>query len=472
MKKYAIVDIETNGGVKITEISIFIFDGASVIDEFTTLINPERNIPPRITSLTGIDNFMVKDAPKFYEVAKKIYQITQDCIFVAHNVNFDYGIIGKEFKSLGLDYKRKKLCTVRLSRKLMPNKRSYSLGKLCLSEGIRITDRHRARGDAEATVILFKKLLALNIEQDKDVIEAFLHNRSRAATLPPLLPKHIFDSLSEKHGVYYFWNKENEVIYVGKANNIKQRVLSHFYDKKKKEITMCMATANITYTETGNELVALLFESSEIKKIYPKFNRAQRRSSESFGLFSYKDRKGIIHLAWNSLKLIKQPIIKFYSNSEARNFTEKLCERYELCPKYCHLQTNVSGCFHYQLKQCKGICRDLETIDSYNERVELAINSLQYDAENFVIKEQGRKDDENAFVLVQNSIYKGFGYINKHSDSLSIDDYLQKVNLKKDNRDIQRILQSYIRKNPDAIIHLEPSVQESSTVFNNGDLFG
>ncbi len=471
MKKYAIVDIETNGGVKITEISIFIFDGASVIDEFTTLINPERNIPPRITSLTGIDNFMVKDAPKFYEVAKKIYQITQDCIFVAHNVNFDYGIIGKEFKSLGLDYKRKKLCTVRLSRKLMPNKRSYSLGKLCLSEGIRITDRHRARGDAEATVILFKKLLALNSKQDNDVIEAFLHNRSRAATLPPLLPKHTFDSLSEKHGVYYFWNKENEVMYVGKANNIKQRVLSHFYDKKKKEITMCMATANITYTETGNELVALLLESSEIKKIYPKFNRAQRRSSESFGLFSYKDRKGIIHLAWNSLKLIKQPIIKFYSNSEARNFTEKLCERYELCPKYCHLQTNVSGCFHYQLKQCKGICRDLETIDSYNERVELAINSLQYDAENFVIKEQGRKDDENAFVLVQNSIYKGFGYINKYSDSFTIDDYLQKVNLKKDNRDIQRILQSYIRKNSDAIIHLEPSVQESSTVFSNGDLF-
>jgi len=136
--KYAIIDIETNGGVKVTEISIFIFDGLKIINEFTSLVNPECNIPPRIVNLTGIDNHMVREAPKFHEIAKKVYEITEDCIFVAHNVNFDYGIIGKEFKELGLNYKRKKLCTVRLSRKLLPNRKSYSLGKLCISEGIPI----------------------------------------------------------------------------------------------------------------------------------------------------------------------------------------------------------------------------------------------------------------------------------------------------------------------------------------------
>jgi len=215
--KYAIIDIETNGGVKITEISIFIFDGEEVVDEFTTLVNPECNIPPRITSLTGIDNHMVRNSPKFYEIAKKVYEITEHCVFVAHNVNFDYGIIGKEFKELGLTYKRKKLCTIRLSRKLLPNKNSYSLGNLCVSEGIIIKDRHRARGDAEATVILFKKLLNLDAENSNEVINSFLKPKSREATLPPLLPKNVFDNLSENHGVYYFWNENKEIIYVGKA---------------------------------------------------------------------------------------------------------------------------------------------------------------------------------------------------------------------------------------------------------------
>ncbi|CAL2085164.1 DNA polymerase III subunit epsilon [Tenacibaculum sp. 190524A02b] len=451
---YAIVDIETNGGVKITEISIFIFDGQKVIDEFTTLINPETYIPANITNLTGITNFMVKQAPTFPEVAKTIYQITEHCIFVAHNVNFDYGIIGKEFRSLGLEYKRKKLCTVRLARKLLPNKKSYSLGKLCLSENISITDRHRARGDAEATVTLFQKLLQLDQEKPLSVIEAFLNARSKEATLPPLLPKEVFESLSEKHGVYYFWNEHKEIIYVGKANNIKQRVLSHFYDKKKKEINMCLATANITFTETGNELLALLVESAEIKRYYPKFNRAQRRTNESYGLFCYEDRKGILHLAWNKLKLISNPITKFYSISEARTFMEQLCENFMLCPKYCHLQTNVNSCFHYQLKQCKGICREEETVANYNKRVQEAIASATFKSDNFIIKEAGKNADDFSYVLVTNSFYQGYGYLNKQAEKFTIKEYQDALIPQKDTRDIHRILQSYIKKNPDCLIPL------------------
>lgn len=453
--KYAIIDVETNGGVKITEICIFIFDGVKVVDEFTTLVNPESNIPPRITSLTGIDNFMVRESPKFHEIAKKVYEITQDCIFVAHNVNFDYGIIGKEFSELGLAYKRKKLCTIRLSRKLLPNKASYSLGKLCVSEGITVQNRHRAKGDVEATVQLFEKLLALDVLHEEEIINSFLNPRSREATLPPLLPKNIFDALSEKHGVYYFWNENKEVIYVGKANNIKQRVLSHFYDKKKKEITMCMATANITYKEMGNELLALLFESAEIKSIYPKFNRAQRRTSESYGLFTYEDRKGIMHLAWNTLKTIPNPIVKFYSASEARSFMERLCEEFQLCPKYCNLQTNVSNCFHYQLKKCKGVCRGDEESEVYNKRVKKAIASVSFQTDNFVIKEAGRSEDEFSYVLFLGSLYKGYGYLKNKKEEFTVDDYLSELIDQKDNRDVNRILQGYIKKNTHSVFPLE-----------------
>ena len=445
---YSVVDIETTGngykGQKITEISIFIFDGKKIIDEFTSLVNPEQKIPYFITNLTGITEAMVRTAPKFYEIAKKVAEITKDTVFVAHNVNFDYNIIRDEFKSLGFDFKRKKLCTVRLSRKIIPGLASYSLGNICSAEGIEIAARHRAKGDAEATVELFRRLIK---RDQKFTINSFLNAKSREATLPPLLDKQVVDRLPERHGVYYFKNAQKEVIYVGKANNIKQRVISHFYDKKKKERTMCLETADISYTETGSELIALLHESSEIKHLYPKFNRAQRKAGEAVGLFSYEDQKGILHLAFNRLKLTPNPIMKFYSMAACRSTLEKICSAFELCPKYCHLQTNVNACFHYQLQQCRGICSEKETIESYNKRVHKAIKSLGLQTENLVIKQNGRNDKEIGFVLILNGIYQGFGYIHKNLELSSPEDYLLHVKPQKDNRDIQRILNAYLSKN-------------------------
>ena len=442
---YSVVDIETTGngykGQKITEISVFLFDGEKIIDEFTSLVNPEQAIPYFITNLTGITDAMVRTAPKFYEIAKKIAEITKDAIFVAHNVNFDYNIIRDEFKSLGFDFKRKKLCTVRLSRKIIPGLSSYSLGNICTAEGIEIAARHRAKGDAEATVELFSRLLK---RDDNFTINSFLNAKSREATLPPLLDKQVVDKLPERHGVYYFKNLEKEVIYVGKANNIKQRVISHFYDKKKKERTMCLETADISYTETGSELIALLHESSEIKHLYPKFNRAQRKAGEAVGLFSYTDQKGIVHLAFNRLKLTPNPLMKFYSMAACRSMLEKVCEVFELCPKYCHLQTNVNACFHYQLQQCKGICTGKEAVESYNKRVYEAIKSLGLQTENLVIKESGRNNKEIGFALILNGIYQGFGYVNENQDMKEPNDYLPYVKPQKDTKDVQRILKSYL----------------------------
>jgi len=453
---YCIVDIETTGngytGSKITEISIFKHDGEKVIDEFTSLINPECNIPPFITNLTGITNAMVSNAPKFYELAKQIDTITKDAIFVAHSVNFDYSIIKGEFKALGFDFKRKKLCTIRLSRKLIPGLKSYSLGALCSTQNIEIKNRHRARGDAEATTILFEKLLQKDTANA--VFHSFLNPRSRQATLPPMLSKDIVDQLPTSSGVYYFRNEKEDVIYVGKAKNIKQRVISHFYDRAKKEITMCLETANVTYTKTGSELVALLLESSEIKKIYPKYNRSQRRTNESIALFSYEDRKGILHLAYNRLKLVPNPLMKFYNTTECRVSLEKLCETFELCPKYCHLQSNVDRCFHYQIKKCKGVCSDNEAVETYNSRVQDAITSIKFQSENFIIKEQGRNPKEYAYVLVLKGVYRGFGYISKRKKIQNNADYLEFIETQRDSNDAKRILKSYLKNNTNSAIPL------------------
>ena len=248
--------------------------------------------------------------------------------------------------------------------------------------------------------------------------------------------------------MYYFKNTKKEIIYVGKAINIKQRVISHFYDKKKKEQELCMETAHISYAETGSELLALLLESSEIKTKYPKYNQSQKNQNAAIGLFSYVDQKGIIHIAFNKIKLISNPLMTFYSVQECRTFIEKLCEEFELCPKYCHLQENVKQCFHHQIKSCKGICCEKELVISYNARVKEAINSIGLASENIVIKEKGRTTDEVGFALILSGTYQGFGYVPKEVDAelQSPEDYQFYLQPKRDNRDIQRILAAYLKK--------------------------
>lgn len=457
--KYAIIDVETTGmgvqGNRITEIAILIHNGEKVINEFHSLVNPECTISLTITRLTGISNQMVAEAPKFYEIAKEVIEITDNCVFVAHNVNFDYNVIHREFADLGFPFKRKKLCTVRLSRKLIPGLSSYSLGKLCAAIDIPLHDRHRAMGDARATAILFDQLLSL--DQENKVFSSFLKIGSRQATLPPGLPKEVFDQLPEKTGVYYFKNKKDEIIYVGKALNIKKRVLSHFYSKKNREVALCQKTGNITFELTGSELLALLLESFEIKKHYPIYNRAQRRNNEGFGIFSYEDRSGLIHLAWNNLKNVPSPIVKCYNITECRVLLEQICETFELCPKYCHLQTNVNTCFHYQIKKCRGICSGEESVELYNQRVISAIRHMGSDTRSYVIPQKGRHKDERSFVLIEKGVYQGFGYIDLEQQVSTLSELKDFLILQPDNRDIQRIIRGFKTKNEHQFMLLEES---------------
>ena len=439
---YSIIDVETTGrSNKITEISVFKFDGKKVVDEFTSLVNPKTFIPDHITALTGIDGDMVYDAPEFEDIAQQILDITADTIFVAHNVNFDFNVIQKEFKAIDIDFTRKKLCTVRLSRKLLPGHKSYSLGKLCKDLNIDLVGRHRARGDAEATVILFEKLLAQ--ENSETVFKEFLNKNSKEATLPPNLPKETFNRLPNKTGIYYFKNKKNEIIYVGKAKDIKKRVISHFYSKAQKSLDMCRETGGLDFALSGSELVALLMEDAAIKKHYPKFNVASKKRIQGIALFSYQDRNGVMHLALNTLKGTPNPILKFFSKTDARQTIERICATYNLCPKFCHLQENVESCSHFAI-DCKGICRDKESVEDYNNRVTNAICDVINKNENRILKEHGRTEDEEAFVQIKNGMYLGYGFIPKelqitHEDEL--DFYVIREN---DNSDVQKILRAYL----------------------------
>lgn len=453
---YTIVDIETTGngikGNKITEISIFRLEGGGITDEFTSLVNPECEIPYFITGLTGIDSDMVRKAPLLAEIAPRILEITRDCIFVAHSVTFDYHVIRNEFRSLGLDFNRKRLCTVRLSRSVFPGLRSYSLGKLCTALDIPLIDRHRARGDASATVSLFKKILAS--EGSGLLIRDFLNARSQEATLPPALPKAAFDGLPSEPGVYYFKNRAGAIIYVGKAINIKKRVLSHFYDKTDKEVSMCLETSDIDFERSGSELLALLMEAHAIRHHYPFYNRSQKRQAPQYAIFTYEDRGGIKHLAFNRSKLVPNPLIHFYSTTDCRLYLEQLCRSYHLCPKFCHLQEQVPHCDHFRIPACDGICRGTESAEAYRRKVDAAIAAIGSQQQDLLIRERGRYPHETAIVLVKDGLYCGYGFVGNDLSTPSIADVLAHITPQKNSLETQRLLQAYRIKHPENIINL------------------
>ena len=440
---YAVVDIETTGlsprNEKITEIAIFIHDGEKVVDEFSTLINPEIDIPYRITQLTGIDNRMVKNAPKFYEVAKRIVEMTEGAIFVGHNVHFDYNFIRKEFREFGYDYQRKKICTARLSRKLLPGRRSYALGKLCKELGIENLHRHRAFGDAGATVKLFEILLRV----EKNIQDISM--RELNTNLDPALLR----KLPRESGVYYFYNDNGELIYVGKSKNIHDRVMSHLSNNSsKRAIEMRNNIADIGFELTGNELIALLLESNEIKERTPHYNRAQRRKTYLWGLYLSKDDQGYLRLSIEQNKEDKVPLTTFASGMSAKSHLFMLTEAFTLCQKLCGLFDTKGACFHYNLKQCNGACIGKEAPEQYNERVLQATEPYRFDRKNFLLIDKGRTDGEKAVVGMENGKYIGFGYIDfEMNGEITTTDL--KACLKKypDNRDVQQIIRAYVKRN-------------------------
>lgn len=456
---YTIIDIETTGngikGNRITEIALFKHDGEQIVDEFTSLVNPQCPIPYFITGLTGIDDQMVARAPLFSELADTILKFTQDTIFVAHSVNFDYGVIKEEFRQLGVPFVRKKLCTVRLSRKIIPGLQSYSLGKLCSAIDIPLSDRHRARGDAHATVLLFEKLL--RSPSSETVIQKFLNSRSQEATLPPHLDKAELDAIPQKPGIYYFKNRTGNIIYVGKAINLRKRVLGHFYDKSEKEIQLCRETAHIDFELSGSELVALLMESAEIKKYYPIYNRAQKKNIKQFGVFCYEDRKGIKHLAFNTLTSIPQALKIFYNLTDCRTFLRSVCKTYRLCPKYCHLQLAEANCSFYENMYCEGICSGTESVEQYNRRVNQAIVDMDLDKPGIqILRGNGRTATEKTFVLLEEGRYRGYGFIENTMEINSLEDIQAYVVRQKNTVEVQRILSSFMPKSELVELSVKP----------------
>ena len=444
---YAIVDIETTGGYaghhRITEVAVYHHDGLNITGHFKTLLNPGRNIPHFITGLTGINTAMIKDSPAFADVADEIFSWLDGRVFVAHNAHFDYSFIKKEFEDAGINWNTKKLCTVRLSRKIIPGLRSYGLGRLAESLGIKIADRHRAGGDAEATAKIFD--LLLRRDHDGNIAKALKRN-SGETILPPNLPRTEFDKLPAKAGAYYFYDGHGKIIYVGKAINIKKRIAGHFTGDAREwnRSNIRNEIHQISYELTGTELIALLLEAQEIQRLWPKYNLAQKFKVEEWGIYDYEDRNGYIRFSITPRARGSKPLISFTSKGDAWNFMWQKVREHELCSKLCGLQKTAEACYEHQSGTCKGACINVEEFCLYNQRITDAINSISENNESLAVVGRGRSASERSIVLVEKGKFLGFGYMDKSVAISSLEEAKPFIKPMKENRIAQNIINSFL----------------------------
>jgi DNA polymerase III subunit epsilon len=453
---YAVVDIETTGGNarlhRILEIAIIVHDGQKEITRFSSLVNPGTGIPRFIQGLTGILPEMVESAPAFEDIAVEVHSLLRDHVFVAHNVSFDYPFVQAALERAGLLLDTPRLCTVRASRKLMPDLGKYSLGRLAEQLGIPISDRHRAYGDAEATAEVLKRLVSLDQE---GVLEGLHRKSRRKIELPPLLPAGILESLPESPGVYYFHDQSGKVMYVGKAVDIKRRVKGHFTSSDFRfERFFNEQLSDISFQETGSELMANLMESMEIKRLWPKYNSAGKFRRKDYGLCLYEDQKGYLRLTVAERMKGARWVKSLGYKSRALEVLHDLIEQFQLCANLCHLEKNSSGCSLYQVGQCMGACLHKEPPEEYNERVLEGLQSLEPNPVTLLIRLPGRQSEESALLLVEKGRFCGYAFV-PHSDAPSHwEEALNWIKRSPHDPELDRLVGKYLELHPEG--HLKP----------------
>ena len=448
---YAIVDIETTGGYAaangITEIAVFITDGENILQQFHALLNPYYTIPSFVESLTGITNEMVEQQQDFKSIADELFDLLHDKIFVAHNVNFDYSFVRHNLAQHGHELNCKKLCTIRLGRKIVPGLNGYGLDKICKHLQIDISGRHRAAGDAEATVKVFHYLLRADTNGH---VQTMLKGGSKEWFLPPNLPAEEIKNLPSRPGVYYFHDKKGKVMYVGKAKSLRKRVNSHFSNNKtsRQKQEFLKRIYHVTYQQTATELMAFILESVEIKKLWPEQNRSQKRFEQIYAMYSFEDGKGYTRLCIEKKKKNLKPIYTFSQLTDAYSFLKNLVSRFGLCPKLCFLQAESIPCRSLLENKCTGACEQKEEAQEYNQRVQESLSYVENALPTFALMDEGLNERDRSCILMEKGRFYGMGYLPEDARIDQIDDIKFHVSPCVENEYIRNLIFHYADRHP------------------------
>jgi len=407
------VDIETTGGSyrnsRILEVAAIRYENGVITDEFSSLINPETYIPASITSLTGIRETDIVDAPVFADIADRFAEIMSGAVFIAHNVRFDYSFIKNEFAMIGATFHPRLLCTVRLSRSLYKMEKGHSLAVLIARHDIPFTNRHRALDDARA--ILYFSQLAFE-QHGADAFLAAVQHQLKSQSLPPHLDSKELESIENVPGVYIFKDEMQQPVYVGKSITLKKRVMSHFQDVSSKELKISQSVHHVEIIPTGSELAALILESKLVKELMPLYNHQLRRVS-SYALFikshdgayaTIQIKRGIVDTETDL-----DHIYGMYSGrTKAKKRLEEITRGFQLCPKLMGLEKTTGACFSYSLGRCKGACVGNESPDLYNRRFELALEHSRLESWPFDAPISLPVNTKGERVIIKNWMIQGY----------------------------------------------------------------
>ena len=400
---YAITDIETTGsqaaGNSIIEIGVILSDGISVIEEFSTLIDPGVSLPSYIVALTGITDEMLVGAPTFSQVADRLEELFEGVVFVAHNVSFDHSFIRAEFAAIGRNWNPPRLCTMRLARRAFPEQKSYGLNAICTWLNLVNESAHRALSDARVAAQILSKSLPL-IEPLE--FKKMLAKHSGTVFLPPNLHEKVFERLPELPGVYYMFNDKGKPLYIGKANNIKKRVRQHFTTQTEsaRVQSFMREVTDIGFELTGNELIALLLEDAEIRKHWPPFNRAQKRKVRRTHIIRYTDQGGYDRLALNAAARVSSSLKSFASPSEASKWLYALASEFEI-------DQRLLGLSMFDAAQ------SITDASSHNRLLGEALGQMLSRDPSYIIESNGRSANERAYVMVERGLLKGYAFLSE-----------------------------------------------------------
>ena len=425
---YAIIDIETTGGdydeEGITEIAIYQYDGFKITDQFCSLINPKKQIQPFVKKLTGINEKMLEKAPIFFEVAKRIVEITRNCIIVAHNAAFDYRILKTEFKRLGYVFERETICTINLSKELLPDQREFSLGKLVSNLGIPFSIRHRAFGDAQATLKLFELLIEKDVKKNiiKEHIKILNNNKASKRFLK------IIDNLPSKMGIYYILDAHKKIIYIGKSKNIKQSVTQYLTSSNKKSLIIQNKISQVSFSLTGGQLVTLLKQQIEIKINSPVLNASSKYRIYPIGI-RVDDKKTYHRIIIEQVKKNFKYLTVFKNKIDAEKEILILAEKFEI-----------------YLNNSNFSFKEKESPKKYNCKVKKLSKSFSYPFPNFLIIENGRKHGEFTFILIKNNQFRGYGYFELNHQIKTMSQINSRLISMEENNDTKKLIYSFLLK--------------------------
>lgn len=427
--KFAVVDIETTGlyhqGHGITEIAVVHIDGLERKLVFNRLLDPKRAISKSITHITGIDSNTVSGAEEFQDIAKELEPFLKDRIFVAHNVNFDYNFLKASFEGLGMPFKYPRLCTLRYSRRVLTDLKSHRLKSVCVELGIVNADEHRAGGDANAAADVLLKLMH---RDNAGILENLLKQNNGNAIIPPGIEPDKVKDLPQNSGVYYFYGSSTKPIYIGKAKNLKNRVLSHFTasgSSRKKQIFQ-REIANISYTETANEYEALLLEDAEIKKHWPKYNQAQKERVSAFAVLPYKDQLDKTRLGIIKTRDRSDALAWFNSQHEAKVWLYKeLIER--------GINPQRAGMF----------CPNDFDVSNTEEKIKDFITDMELELKNSYVLVLDSTSKLTFGVVVKDGKYRGYGHF--EDTELDIETIEAKMTMASDSSVSRSVIRKMLR---------------------------